>query len=162
MSYIDVSLKIRQRTSRAQQLVGLGVLKAVCVVHDVWYLSVFAELSNAFYVIGPPWRKAACRAYNSKHIVCSNLCNRSGETFEIRHDIIPVYPVADNVGGAARGVDALQACLLINAEPNDGPATRAIGTQSEEDKRYGHSSGTWENEKLTSVKQDDERQMFWV
>jgi hypothetical protein len=97
------------------------------VIHNVWYLSVFAELGNAFRVIRPPRRKAAGRAYNSKHIICSDFCNRSGKTIKIRHDIISFYPVADNVGDAARGVDAFQARLLINAEPDDGPATRTIG-----------------------------------
>ena len=118
------ALKIR--TGRAHQLVGLSILEAIRMVHNVRYLNVSAQPRNAFDVIGPPGRKAAGCTYYCKHVVCPNLRNRSGEPFEVSHDVVALHLVAHNVRCAAGSVYALQACLLIDAKPHDNLAARAI------------------------------------
>jgi hypothetical protein len=121
------------------------------MVHNVRYLCFFAELGHAFDVVGPPWREAAGCADDGKHVFRPNLRDCGGETVKVGHDIVPFHPVANNMGGATRRVNTLQARFLVDTEPQNSLAARAIGRQSKQDEGYGHSSRAREYEQLQRV-----------
>ena len=97
------------------------------MIYNVRYLRLFAYSGHALDVVRPPGRETARGADDCKHVVRAHLRDCRGESVEVCHDIISFQSVAHDVGSAARGEYALQARLLVDAQPHDCLAARAVG-----------------------------------
>lgn len=97
------------------------------MVYNVRYLRLFAYSGHTLDVVRPPRREAAGGADDSKHVMRAHLGDCGGEAVEVCHDIISFQSVAHDVGSASRGEYALQARLLVDAQPHDCGAARAVG-----------------------------------